>query len=346
MKRVFLFFVVAVLAGMPLMAQPRQDINIKVSRIWSNGEYCSFASMIKFKGKYYVSFRESDTHQILKAENRCGKSRVLVSDDGENWRSVALIEKEGYDLRDPKLSITPDGRLMLLMGGSVYKDLKLANMYPQVCFSKDGEHFSDLQPVRFADGLSRENEWIWRVTWHEGVGYGVVYGSGFMLVKTTDGVNYDLVCRLDMPGRPGEATVRFLPDGTMAMMVRRDGDSRNGAWGMSKAPYTQWTWNDMDVPLGGPDFMITSDTTMIVASRSLYSTEKTMLFKGNMKGKVEEIAILPSGGDDNSYTGMIVEGNELWVAYYSKHEGPKASIYLAKVPMSLFNGTITSRYFY
>ncbi|MBR1517699.1 MAG: hypothetical protein IJ620_06125 [Bacteroidales bacterium] len=331
---------------LPLMAQPRQDVNIQVSRIWSNGEYCSFTSMIKYKGRYYVSFRESDSHQILKAENRCGKARVLVSDDGEHWQHMALIGKEGYDLRDPKLSITPDGRLMLLMGGSVYKNLKLTNMYPQVCFSSDGKSFGDLQPVVFAEGLSQHNEWIWRLTWHQGIGYGVCYGSSFMLVKTTDGIHYDLVCRLDMPGRPGEATVRFLSDGTMAMMVRRDGDSKNGAWGLSHPPYTQWQWSDMDVPLGGPDFMMTSDSTMIVASRSLYSTEKTMLFKGNIKGKLEEVCILPSGGDDNSYTGMIVEGDELWVAYYSKHEGAKASIYLAKVPLSLFDGKISSRWFY
>lgn len=346
MRKVLSLILMALIATAPLMAQQRHDINIRVNRIWSNGEYCSFASLIKFKGKYYVSFRESDTHQIFKEENRCGKSRILVSDDGEAWRSVALLGKEGYDLRDPKLSITPDGRLMVLMGGSVYKDLKLVNMYPQVSFSSDGEHFSDLQPVHFEKGISKENEWIWRVTWHEGVGYGVSYGSGLMLVKTTDGINYSLVSRLDMPGRPGESTVRFLSDGTMAIMVRRDGDSRNGAWGLSKPPYTQWQWNDMDVPLGGPDFMMTSDTTMIVASRSLYSTEKTMLFKGDNRGKLEEVCILPSGGDDNSYTGMIVEGDELWVVYYSKHEGPKASIYMARVPMSLFEGKITSRWFY
>ena len=154
MKKLLSLLLLAAVA-LPLMAQQRQDVNIRVDRIWSNGEYCSFASMVKFKGKFYVSFREADTHQILKEENRCGKSRILVSDDGEQWRSVALLEKEGYDLRDPKLSVTPDGRLMVIMGGSVYKNLKLVNMYPQVAFSTDGEHFTDLQPVRFDDGISK-----------------------------------------------------------------------------------------------------------------------------------------------------------------------------------------------
>ncbi|MBR1792853.1 MAG: hypothetical protein IJ764_04360 [Bacteroidales bacterium] len=344
MKRISIVIFLSML--IPVLAQQRQDVNIQVERIWSNGEYCSFASMIKYHGKYYISFRESDSHQILKPENKNGKARVLMSTDGESWQSVALIDKEGFDLRDPKMSIMPDGRMMILMGGSIYKNQKFTGMVPHVVFSSDGEHFSSPEPVQFSDGIGQGKEWIWRLTWHKGVGYGVSYGSGFMLVKTTDGLHYDLVARLDMPGRPGEATVGFLSDETMAIMVRRDGDSKNGAWGLSKPPYTQWQWQDMDVPLGGPDFMMTSDSTMIVASRSLYSTEKTMLFKGDIRGKLEEVAILPSGGDDNSYTGMIIEGEQLWVTYYSKHEGPKASIYLAKLPLKLFDGPITSRWFY
>lgn len=342
MRKFFLLAFVLLFVG----SLGAQDINIKVKKVWSNGEYCSFTSLIKYKGKYYLSFRESDSHQILKPENRNGKSRILVSTDGESWESVALLEKEGFDLRDPKFSITPDGRLMVIMGGSIYNDKqKFTGMHPQVSFSSDGKHFSDPEAVTL-DPQMGPKQWIWRITWHQGVGYGVSYGDGFSLVSTVDGLHYNLVTRLNMPGRPGEATVRFAPDGTMAMMVRRDGDSRNGAWGLSKAPYTDWQWNDMDVPLGGPDFIFTSDTTTIVATRSLYSTEKTMLLKGNLKGRMEEVCILPSGGDDNSYTGMIVEGNELWVAYYSRHEGPKASIYLAKVPLSLFDGPVSSMYFY
>ncbi|MBQ0015626.1 MAG: exo-alpha-sialidase [Bacteroidales bacterium] len=323
-----------------------QDVNIEVQRIWSNGEYCSFTSFAKYKGKYFVSFRESNSHQILKPEDQNGKARIIYSEDGREWKSSALIAKEGYDLRDPKISIMPDGRMMLIMGGCVYKNCKREAVETWVCFSDDGEHFSELQPVVFPDEVAHGNEFLWRITWHDGVGYGVSYGSFFSLIKTTDGIHYELVSHINMPGFPNESTIRFLSDGTMAMMVRRENDSKNGAFGLSKPPYVQWKWNDMDVRLGGPDFMLTSDSTMIVASRSMYSTEKTMLFSGDTRGKIEEVCILPSGGDDNSYTGMLVEGDQLWVTYYSKHEGPKASIYLAKVPLKLFQSGVTSRYFY
>ena len=46
--------------------------------------------------------------------------------------------------------------------------------------------------------------------------------------------------------------------------------------------------------------------------------------------------VLPSGGD-TSYCGMIVEGDELWVSYYSGHASHWPSIYLAKIPLSFFN---------
>jgi hypothetical protein len=46
---------------------------------------------------------------------------VLVSSDGQQWASAALVDESGVDLRDPKFSVTPDDRLMIVAGGSVYE---------------------------------------------------------------------------------------------------------------------------------------------------------------------------------------------------------------------------------
>ena len=40
--------------------------------------------------------------------------------------------EKGIDLPEPKLSVTPDNRLMLLMGGSVYEGTKLTGRWPRV----------------------------------------------------------------------------------------------------------------------------------------------------------------------------------------------------------------------
>ena len=102
-----------------------QDINYSVEKIWDNGKHCAFTSLIKYKGNYYCSFREGESHIFDSKGEANGKVRILQSPDGNRWESVALIGKQGFDLRDPKLSITPDGRLMVIIGGSIYRNKAL-----------------------------------------------------------------------------------------------------------------------------------------------------------------------------------------------------------------------------
>jgi hypothetical protein len=57
-----------------------------------------------------------------------------------------LLSEEGIDLRDPKLSVTPDERLMISMGGSVYEGKDLVDRQPRSAFSEDGETWTDPIP--------------------------------------------------------------------------------------------------------------------------------------------------------------------------------------------------------
>jgi len=90
-----------------------QNNCVQVKKIWDNGKHNAFTSLIKFKDAYYCSFREGDSHIFDSSGKAEGKVRILKSTDGENWKSVALFGKDNYDLRDPKLSVTPDNRLMV-----------------------------------------------------------------------------------------------------------------------------------------------------------------------------------------------------------------------------------------
>lgn len=49
-------------------------------------------------------------------------------------------------------------------------------------------------------------------------------------MKTTDGVKYDLVKSFKLDGYPNEATVRFLSDGRMAIILRRDEGDCKAMW--------------------------------------------------------------------------------------------------------------------
>jgi hypothetical protein len=50
-------------------------------------------------------------------------------------------------------------------------------------------------------------------------------------------------------------------------------------------------------------------------------------------GKLTPALTLPSGGD-TSYPGLVWHGGQLWISYYSSHEG-KTSIYLARVKIDV-----------
>ncbi len=339
MKKILLPLLV-LLFSLPIVAQSSsQKIKYSVERIWCNGSHCAFTSLIKFKGRYYCSFREGVTHIFDKEGKAEGKVRVLVSKNGKKWKSALLVGKEGIDLRDPKLSITPDGRLMIIAGGSIYRNRQLVGLQPQVIFSDDGENFTEPQPVKIAEDALSGRDWLWRVTWDGATGYVVNYASKgnearLSLLKTSDGISYDLVTNLDVPDFPNETTLRLLDDKRMLMMVRRERGDCKGYWGVSYPPYTDWDFKPMEMRLGGQDFLPVDENNILMSSRSYYirSYPKTAIYKGKVNGKFQELMTLPSGGDC-SYPGMMIVDDELWVTYYSTHETPKASIYLAKIPL-------------
>lgn len=319
-----------------------QQIAYSVDKIWDNGQHNAFTSIEKFKGEYYVTFREGETHIFDKNGNAEGKIRILHSKDGVKWEALPAIGKEGYDLRDPKFSITPDGRLMVIIGGSIYRNKELVGSQPHVMFSSDGRTFTEPQPVNVDPRYRTERDWLWRVTWHNGVGYSVSYGRSekgqtpLYLYSTTDGINYKHIQSFELDNFPNEATIRFLQDGRMAIMVRREQGDKECMWGVSNAPYTEWEWKKMGTFLGGPDFIVLDDEHIVAGGRTLLgSNAKTSLFLGKKDGKFEQVVVLPSGGD-TSYPGFIVVGNELWVSYYSMHNSKNASIHLAKIPLSVF----------
>jgi len=341
-----LFFSLCFLLTLNSFANTSLPEGIIVRKIWGNEKHNAFTSLIDFKGTLYCAFREGDGHVFGKD----GVTRILASRDGINWESVTTLKKEGYDLRDPKLSVTPDGRIMVIIGGSVYNDKVLMSRLTHVSFSnRAGKKFSDPQPIKISSEAKTNMDWLWRVTWYKKTGYGVVYQLtdnewSVCLLKTSDGINYDLVTRLEVTGQPNETTVRIMPDGEMLMMVRRESDDRNGIWGRSKPPYIEWEWRKLDMQLGGPDFIALEDNLIIAGTRDYDKKERyTALFTGNREGDFRKLLILPSGGD-NSYPGFVFRNDKLYVSYYSSHEG-NSSIYLVEIPLVYLKEIIQSPVF-
>lgn len=342
MIRTSLPVLVVLVATCGAQAQERPKL-LSVAKIWDAGKHNAFTDLLRWRGKWYCVFREALAHV-----GGDGKIRVLESADGEKWRSVALVEEKGIDLRDPHISITPDDRLMLIMGGSDYGGTRvLKGRQPRVSFSKDARSWSPPRRVL------TEGEWLWRVTWHEGRAYGVSYNASarttkeakeaakssdpvspdpadwkLKLVVSTDGVKYDTITHLGVPGHPNETTLRFLPDGEMLALVRREGGDTFGWLGSSRPPYKDWKWHSTKHRFGGPNFLRLADGSLWASSRSYPGGAKTVLARMT-KDSYEPVLTLPSGGD-TSYAGLVYHEGVLWISYYSTHEG-KSAIYLAKV---------------
>lgn len=311
---------------------------ISTQKIWDKASHNAFTDLIFFNGTWFCTFREAESH----GRGSNGKIRLLHSVDLSNWNSLALFEQEGVDLRDPKLSETADGQLMLLVGGSIYtKRKKHLSFQSRAAFSKDGIHWTPFQLIL------EEHEWLWRVTWHEGKAYGASYRFSnpkrkksewkIALWVSENGIDYRMVTQWKIRGYPNETTLRFFPDNRMMALVKRDKQFSNEAWiGISDPPYENWNWVPSSHYFGGPNFIILQDQSVWGGGRILFLNpyglfEKTVLAKIDPP-HISPYLFLPSNGDCG-YPGMVHQNDILWMSYYSSHED-KSAIYLSSIQIN------------
>ncbi len=303
-----------------------------VQRIWDQAEHNAFTDLVKFQDRYYCTFREGSGH--IPGLN--GSIRVIESDDAQNWRSTALLAEAGVDLRDPKISVTPDGRLCVNMGGSFYRGKERWKMESRVSFSdREGRAFSAPQPALAPESVRTDMDWLWRITWHEGTAWGAIQqvpadGSArsLQLVRSGDAVTWEQAHTFAVTA-PSETTLRFLKDGRMMALIRRSGPSPSVGWvGLSKPPFSEWSYKELDRPLGGPNVVALPGGSWLAATRD--SGKRTLIAKLDPEtAALTPLVHLPSGGDA-SYVGLVVEPEQgrVLASYYSSHEG-RTSIYLA-----------------
>ncbi|KAA3613994.1 MAG: hypothetical protein DWQ05_17125 [Calditrichaeota bacterium] len=327
------------LLSTPFYAQspPEQQAIISVERIWDKAQHSAFTSLVYFNEQFFCAFREGSAH----VPGINGTIRIITSEDGQNWRSVAHLSKKDIDLRDPMLSITPHNRLMLNCGGSHYEGKKLLGMQPLVSFSdQKGANFSQPAAINIDKNIRSGKDWLWRATWHKGLAYAAVYQAGqakLQLVQSGDGKNYKYISTLNVPGFPNETTLRFSGNGELTALVRRDSQQPTGFLGSSAYPYKNWQWNELNIRLGGPDLLRFENGKMICGTRDYQpnSKRKMMLGKITRTGFFTKLLNLPSDGDC-SYPGLLVVDDILYISYYSSHE-EKTAIYFAQLRMDYIN---------
>lgn len=308
----------------PSAAEKKAEV-LSVRKIWDAAPHNAFTDLIRFQDQWLCAFREGKGH--VSAD---GAIRIISSKDAARWQSWSFTEMAGVDLRDPKICLTPAGDLMLTTAGA-RRDRKPVPHESYSWLTRDGKKWAG--PSQIGD----TNMWLWRVTWHAGHAYSVGYETlgekSVRLYRSKDGRKFDvLVSALFAEGYPNETGMIFLKDGTALCLLRRDGAHASGKLGRAKPPYTEWSWQDLGLKIGGPQLIRIPDGRLIAGVRLYDGKVRTAIAELDpTAAKLTELISLPSGGD-NSYPGLVWHEGTLFVSYYSSHEG-KTAIYLARVKL-------------
>ncbi|MDP5032919.1 hypothetical protein [Paraglaciecola sp.] len=312
-------------------------MNIKMKLDWVipmciTGSHNAFTDLCLFKEELYCCFRQALNH---------------VSDDGTiniftlnvEGKVIARnrIRQENCDLRDPKISLTPDGKLMLIAYARSIQVEGQTRPAKNLCWiSADGRSWSS------AKSFAANNWWLWRVRWHKSQAYGFAYNRSANAIDFYKGdprrtfqkhVRSALSLQTHQLAYPNESDMTFI-DNCCFAIVRRDADSYSAQLGHSKFPYKHWKWLDLRFYLGGPVMQAVNNELALVAGRVIHKNKLvTAVFILQLSsGIVIQKLFLPSGGD-NSYPGMVVIGQTLYLSYYSSHVDNKSQIYLAKISL-------------
>ncbi|MFK5921760.1 MAG: sialidase family protein [Verrucomicrobiota bacterium] len=302
---------------------------VSATRIWDQAAHNAFTGLIRYDDHWLCVFREGSAHV-----SPDGSLRILTSSDGETWQALSLVTHPTEDLRDAKISLTPDGNL-LLNGAGMIADADI-RYHSMSWLSKDGGKTWD-QGRRIGD----PGYWLWRVSWNKDAAYTMGYSTErdrntrkVRFYKSSDGLKFEtLISKVNLPAGAGEDTIMFQKDGTALCIFRYEAGDKMARLGSSRPPYTEWTWKKLNRRIGGPNMITLPDGRIVVAARMFRGSTKNaktvLAWLDPDKGELNEFITLPSGGD-TSYPGLVWHDDMLWISYYSSHE-KKTAIYLAKV---------------
>jgi len=311
---------------------------LSVEKIWDQAEHNAFTSLLYHEGQWWCVFREGSEHVV----GAFGAIRVIRSPDGKTWVSQAIVTEPDVDLRDPKLSIMPNGQVLLLYCACRWtEEGEYVSRQSRVCFSEDLSQWTDGYSVLL------EHEWLWQLVWNDGIGYGTAYspitptdpgqGSRAQLYATVNGLDYSLVTPLAVPGNPNEVAHYFPGATEMMALVRRNDKDNPGAWiGRSVHPFLDWQWTPTTHHMGGPCIVADGEGDLWAGGRLILNPGEEELnlvtaLTRLTSSSIEPVLQLPSSGD-TSYPGMVYQEGVLWMSYYSSHEG-KSAIYLARIAL-------------
>lgn len=302
-----------------------------IFRISSLGKHAAFTDLIRCGDGLLCAYRVASNH--VSGDGRL--EVVLMSAKDQVIHRERMVLPKG-DLRDPKFSVDQDGRFWL----TAYARFDVEGAIPKRTimlswFSDNGRSWSS------SHEFGESWWWLWRIRWHEKQAYGLAYNRSQQSLHLCIGHPHSQMYRQPIPamslhrdglGYPNESALLISENGTITALVRRDADTFTAQLGTSKPPYRKWHWRDLGGYIGGPDMIKLTDNTALVCGRKWTGKRfVTQLWTLHLPtAKLTPQLALPSAGD-NSYPGLVIDGDTLYVSYYSSHIDSETRVYLARI---------------
>ena len=317
-----------------------------VRRVFDNGEHNAFTDLIRWKGKYWLTFRSCpDGHMVFSTSSII----VLSSDDAKTWDTVHRFSVPLRDTRDPHF-LAFKGKLFIYTGTWYSGEGKLAredyDINKHLGFSvwtEDGKTWSTPHQMEGTYG-----HYIWRAVTDGETAYlcgrrkrgyseaesgagGASILEGAML-ESTDGINWRFRS-LFQTQNGNETAFQILPDRTILALSREQGSTAQLA--RARPPYQTWDRKELSHYVGGPLLAKWGDQWLVGGRKNTATGPKTALY-WLINDELKPIAELPSGGD-NSYPGFVeVDAQHGLLSWYSSHEKdgnmqPITAVYLADI---------------
>ncbi|MFC1635722.1 hypothetical protein ACFL5Z_12850 [Planctomycetota bacterium] len=339
-----------IMAFLPVQAQDDPLPNVRLSnvrRVFHNGEHNAFTDLIRFKDKFYLTFRSCpDGHMV----HPTSSIFILSSTDAIQWEQMHCFSVAKRDTRDPHFLAFKDK--LFVYTGTWYsgettlksEDYDLNKHLGYAVWSEDGTKWHG--PIMLEGTFGH---YIWRTNTFNGKAYlcgrrkknfaMAPRGEGSIVESAMLESDDGLIWRtrtLFQEIRGDETAFQFEADGSILAIGRRGRD--NAQLLRSRRPYTQWERKDLDRYIGGPLLTLWGGRYVVGGRNNTgdrgYKTSMCWL----VDDQLHEFAELPSAGD-NSYPGFVeLSPSRAVMSWYSSHEKDAnektiTAIYMADLKM-------------
>ncbi|MGE0608085.1 MAG: sialidase family protein [Pirellulales bacterium] len=291
--------------------------------------------MVRFQGDLLLTFYHGDGHRGKQLEGSGLLATLRSSDDGRSWQPVTALEGESV----------PE---YVAVGETLFAyQFNEQDRQTRVHTSRDGSNWSAGQPAYQAPfylwGVMHDprTKTFWAPP-HAIPHKGSSPERRIDLIKSADGLNWEKVSTVAPFNNASESTLRFEPDGTMVILIRRK-YGKTCSVAVARPPYTDWDITDREgiaegehyFELGGQTFLATrsnysGDNPEVLANPKVFDGRRSYaaIYRFTADRQFQPWAVVDSLGDC-SYPFLIETADEILCAYYSQHEDGVCKVFLA-----------------